>query len=181
MWKKANYKQKLWMLAGAGLLVLVLCYRLSIANTVEQYRLYRANTTLSGNAGAEGLSIKNLEARERMLNGIMERYLLDTLNQQANLLNIVGRHCREQNLKLKEYKPYPVSGADSIETFTRMLTVEGRFIDCLKLVHALETKYKAGRVASVYFKSFSGANEQNTFLHCTIYVQNLIPDMYAKN
>ncbi len=67
-----------------------------------------------------------------------------------------------------------------MRVLTRYVNVEGSYIGCLKLVYELETRWKAGRVSAVQFKSYTDVNKGETHLNCIIYIQNLVTKSYEK-
>lgn len=181
MLKRYTYKQKLKVLATSAVVLLLICYQFSISKAVNEYRIYKEQkqaATLQNNAKT---SLQLLESKNRMLDRVLEQFVLDTLDESKNLLGIVSNYCDQHNLELKEYKPNPVKESDSLRILTRDITLEGEFSDCLHLVYELETKFKAGRVSSVLFKSYENANSSETYLNCTMHIQNIISSLYEKH
>jgi hypothetical protein len=174
MWAKLSYRQKFRLLGVAAVLLLVICYQLSFSKTIQEYRAYQDYRQAEALLQAGNPAGSALEEKEKKLSSLLDQYILDTLDNSRNLLGIVSRYCESHDLLLKEYKPAPFIATDTLGILTRPLTVEGRFIDCLQLIHALETNYKAGKVCSVLFKSTVAANTGQTTLSCTLYIQNLI-------
>lgn len=181
MWKKLPYRQKIKILGIAGVLLLVICYKFSISRTIDEYKVYKENKQLSQQTTDAGTPSRvMLEEKEKQLNRLLEQFSLDTLDNSKNLLSLVGNYCNSHNLTLKNYSPYPVSGTDTLQVLTRYINVEGAYVDCLKLVYELETRWKAGRVSSVLFKSYTDVNKAETHLSCMIYIQNLVTSLYEK-
>lgn len=180
MWAKLPYRQKIKVLGVAAVLLLIICYKFSISRTVAEYRLYRENRQSTMQLSATGPSTQSLEDKEKNLSGLLDQFVLDTLNNSKNLLSIVGNYCNNHKLILKEYLPYAGSPADSFPVLTRHVVIEGAYVDCLRLVYELETRYRSGKVSSVLFKSFTDVNTDKTHLYCTIFIQNLITALYEK-
>jgi hypothetical protein len=180
MWEKLSYRNKIKLLGAAAVLALIICYKLSIARTIDEYRTYKENKQAVVQQGTEGPSGMQLEQKEKQLNAQLEQFILDTLDNSKNLLSIVGNYCNSHDLILKDYVPYPVAQTDTLQVLTRYVNVEGGYVDCLKLVYELETKWKAGRVSAVQFKSYTDVNKSETHLNCMIYIQNLVTKLYEK-
>lgn len=180
MWEKLSYRNKIKLLGAVAVLALIICYKLSIARTIDEYLTYSANKQAMVQPGSEAPSGMLLEQKEKQLNAQLEQFVLDTLDNSKNLLSIVGNYCNSHNLVLKDFVPYPVSKTDTLQVLTRYVNVEGAYIDCLKLVYELETRWKAGRVSGVQFKSYTDVNKSETHLNCMIYIQNLITTLYEK-
>jgi hypothetical protein len=174
MFKALSYKQKLKALGFAVIPVLFLCYELSIKRTVQECEKYRQASGSADRVGSAS-SIAELYGRQAKVEGLFNRYMLDTLAFEKNLLSIASNYCRDNALTLKEYRTVSLATSDSIQVLTRVLTVEGHFIPDMKLVYDLETKRLAGRISSVVFQSVVDHQDKSTRLNCTLYVQNLIP------
>jgi len=174
--KGATSKQKLKWLGIAFLPLLFLCYKLALARTVSEYALYRANkeaiSQLDTSTG-EGIS---MEARRRQLDGLSALYFLDTSRYTSNLLEIVTEFCHDNNLKLKDYRPLGMPAVQPVRVLTRIVTVSGEFLPCLRLVYALEMQFRAGKVRSVAYQSFTDPATKEPALDCTIYIQNILAD-----
>jgi len=175
MLKNLTYRQKLkWLGAGAVILVLI-CYQFSFSKTIKEYKTYKQYKSVSSNTLNDEAELNLLQSKNRMLDGILNKFLLDTLDETKSLLAVAGNFCNANNLQLKEYKPFPAIQADSIRTVVRSITVQGSFINCLRLLYHLETQSDIGRISSVNFKSFSAAGNSAMLLNCTVFIQNLIP------
>src|ERR1700750_3309062 len=123
---------------------------------------------------ASGKSLQNLYTKEQMLTTLFNQFQLDTLHADKNLLVQITAYCKENNLRLKEYKPFSRSKNDSLEILTRIVTIEGGFIPCLQILYQLETTGKSGRLSSADFKSYVDPQDKKTKMDCTMYIQNLI-------
>jgi len=175
------YKQKLKMLGVASIVLLMICFRFSISATIAEYRQYQEHTADRNGENNSTYSLQLLESKENFLTNKLSRFVLDTVDNAKNLLAITGDYCNQKNVILKEYKPELITFKDSLKVFTRNITVEGSFLDCLELVRTLEQKYNTGRVSSVLFKSYEDPASSKTFLTCTILIQNLIISDNEKN
>ena len=175
MFRNLTYRQKLKYLGIGAILILFVSYQLSISKTIQQYKTYKQYNTASLTNNADETSLYLLQTKNKTLDEILNSFILDTLDQSKNLLGVVSEFCAANNLKVKEYKPHIPIQSDSIMTVTRSATVEGSFLNCLRLLHFLETQSSVGRVGSVLFKSYTNPGNNKTFLNCTIFIQNLIP------
>jgi hypothetical protein len=175
MFNRLSYKQKLNGLGVLSLLALVLCYRLSISRTIEEYQKYSKETSALAGQAPDATSLADLQGREQRVGGIFMQYTLDTLQPEKNLLSVVSNYCKLHNLQLKEYKPYSTARNDSIPVLTRTVTVGGPFVPCLRLLYDLERSGQVGRVSSADFRGYTDLQTKKTKMDCTLYIQNLIP------
>jgi hypothetical protein len=177
MLRKLTYKQKLRLTGVAALVAVLLCYKLAVSNTITEYQHYK----LAAKPGSEetgGMESSGIRARQQQVDFLFSQFSLDTLTAARNLLKFAGDYCQENDLTLKEYRPWRLSKKDSIEVLTRVITVEGNFRQCVEFLHTLEIKKKTGRAVSVDFKSFVEPQDKKLHLNCTIYIQNLIAGKY---
>jgi hypothetical protein len=181
MFAAIGYKKKLQLLGISIVPVLVLCYQLSVKKTVEEYEKYQqvaGQTEQAGQMGQPGqrmASMSALASRQARVEGLYNRFVLDTFAADRNLLAIASNYCRSNDLTLKEYRTISVARIDSLQVLTRVVTVEGRFIPGLKMIYELEAKRNAGRVSCAVFGTVVDHQDKSTRLDCTLYVQNLIP------
>jgi hypothetical protein len=168
-------------MAIAAILSLIVCYQFSISKTISERQRYIQQKNIAGSKNNNRISLQMAESKSRMLDNVLNEFVLDTLNESKNLLSIIGDYCGQHDLELKEYRPKPISQNDSIKIWTRVVTVEGNFDSCLQFIYSLETKYKAGRVSSVLYKSYQDLATSRPYLICTIYIQNIIPSQYEKS
>jgi hypothetical protein len=182
MFAHRTYKQKLKWLGAGAVLILILCYALAIQKTIREYSRYEKYDEAAGQAatpgmsGMSGMSVQEWRSREEQVGRLYTRYVLDTMQSDRNLLSVASNYCKGNNLQLKEYKPVNFSMTDSTQVLTRVVTVEGGYIACLKFLFTLETGKNAGRVSAAEFRSFMDTQDKKTKLDCSVYIQNLIPD-----
>ncbi len=181
MLRNISYKQKLKWLGIAFLLFMVICYEFSINKTVQEYRIYKINHIQTEESNESFTSLGALKARDEMLTKVFSKFQLDTLQSEKNLLLVTSLYCNENNLILKEYRPYSQSKKDSINMLTRIVTIEGPFITCIRLIRSLETNENVGKVSSVDFKSFKDPQDKKIKLNCTLFIQNTITNFDQKN
>lgn len=169
-----THKKKLKLLGVATPLVLLLCYRLGISKTIDQYHAYQENNASELEYKASVSESRKLQAKQQTLDAFFSAYRLDTLSSARNLLTIVTNFCNEHQLRLREYKPVKTSAEGSLVVLTRSVTVEGAFTECVQLVYALERKYQAGRVCAVSYAAYTDAQSKQQKLSCTLFIQNII-------
>ncbi|HEY1872066.1 MAG TPA: hypothetical protein VGG71_13475 [Chitinophagaceae bacterium] len=181
MFTSISYDKKLKILGLVSLLSIFLCYRYAIKETMAQYKDFNNyKKVLELNVPATS-STEKLVAREKQMEMLFSRFELDTLQPYKNLLFTSGIFCGNNHLKLKEYRLFHFSECDSIRLLTRIVSIEGEFAGCLKMIYQLETLEIVGRVSSVEFKSYLDPQDKKTKLTCTLYVQNLISYSHENN
>jgi len=174
MFKNLTYQQRLRYSGIAAILILTLCYQFSFSKTIFEYNSYRENQKNSSASFSDLNSIQLLKSKNNYLDGILSRFILDTIDKSRDLLAVTSNYCSENDLLLKEYRPGHPSQKDSLRMVTQSITVAGGFIECLKFVNFLETKSETGRIGSVQFKMNSSPGKPASELECTLFIQNII-------
>jgi len=170
---RLTYQQKFKILIGLTFPILFICYKAAFANTVTVYKKYHELKATSLQINDANMNFLQLQVKQEQLEAFLNAYRLDSTNTK-DLLGIVSEYCSDNQLVLKEFKPLGQFPYDSIPILTRTFTVDGRFINCLKLVHHLENQIEPGRISSVHFKTVGSPEQQETKLNCTLFIQNLI-------
>jgi hypothetical protein len=168
-----NYRKRLRLLAIASIVIVFLCYRFSIHNTIEEYSKY-SEMIGKKNESESSTSPEVLKTKEERINSIYNQFILDTLAADKNLLAISSDYCKKNNLVLKEYQVFNIFDEDSVKMLTMKVTVEGGFVKCLKLIYNLEHTTRPGHLSSVEFRTTTNITDKSLRLECTIYIQNLI-------
>jgi hypothetical protein len=174
MFKLIPYKKKLSLLYIALGIILIVSCRLNFQKTIEKLSLYQTLEKESLDSVNSSDSAQNLERTDKYLNELFRKYHLDSIENHRNILSVVSEACADSGLQLKEYRPYSICKVDSIQVLTRLVTVEGTFVSCLRLLYKLEKIDSLGRICSVTYKKYTDAQTKKEKLDCTLFVQNLI-------
>jgi len=174
MFNNLTYKQKLKGLGIFAVIMIFICFRLAFSATLNEYKLYKTQKENLTFQNSSPLNAKTISTKDKYISLTLDNYLLDTLDNTKNLLGIVSAYCDKNKIALKEYKPVGKKDYDSLHILTRLVTVEGAFIDCLRLNYQLETQNNCGRIGSVLYKSYINPKDKSTYLNCSIYLQNII-------
>lgn len=169
-----SYKQKTRILIPVALISVLICYKLAISRTIEQYRIYRE----ARGSGTEGVytssDIRQIKENDMRLNSQIDQFLLDSTDTQKNMLSISSNWMTAHDLELKQYHPPAYTYLDSFPVVTQSIRFTGGYIDCVKFIHALETVYKPGKLSTVLFKTETNMQTKKQSLMCTLFIQNII-------
>lgn len=160
------------ILGIAFLLMLYLCYKLAFQKTVEQY-----NQLTILRRDLERVSQKSSVPAERFkdINQRFENYKADSIGNDTKLLGFVSSYCDNNELTLVEYRPLGKRVVFKSTVSTKMIVVEGSFIECLRIVMQLEKASNIGRVSSLEFKVVKNSQiKVGMTLHCFILVENIL-------
>ncbi len=145
-------KNKNILLVIGFVIILVLCYKLAISNTLAlkiQHNTLKQQDLLFKNAPKQ-LSL--LKQKQNHYNGLLKKYQLDGSSLQNNLLKTINTYANANNLKVVSFlEPHAIKNEDLVIK-TYQFTVEGNYNAILKLVHKLEQDTKFGEIKNLHFE-----------------------------
>ncbi len=182
MKKKLTYKQRLlYTLVGAFLFSFVI-YNMAIADSIElafKNSEFREQIAKSQNAPEQiKILTKKIKQIEQLV-GTNKDYSSVDIHQE--LLESVTGYVQKNNLVLKDFPQPYLTTANGYVTKTAQLTVEGGFINLLKLIYFLENNYTVGKVVAVDFKTSKELRTRKRKLNTTIYIQNVKTETHEEN
>lgn len=181
MKKKITYQQKLlYVLIGSGFFAILL-YQMAISDTVN---LMSENSSLkeqiSKNQDAPE-QIKTIKKKLKKIEQLVGNNVYENVDTHQKLLQLVTEHVQKNNLILKDFpQPYLTTDKGYV-TKTAQSTIEGGFVDLLKLVYFLENNYKVGKVVAVDFKTTKQLKTRRRQLNAVIYLQNVKAEKNENN
>jgi len=98
---------------------------------------------------------------------------IDQLNFEELIIEHVSNYCKENNLVLKEYPGVHKYHQQDYMTETCKITVEGNFIQLLRLAYSIEQHFTFGKVSSLNFYTGKNYRTKKLELLAEIYVQNI--------
>lgn len=163
------------MLCG-GLVVLLVCaFYMSFSQTLASYTEFK--TLEEKNKSIKSLT-RDLQHWQSLNHQIDQSFGgQDVLSGfQEALLGSVGLFCEKHNLVFTEYlEPFEgVDGGYRVETI--VIRVQGDFKSLLKLLHYLQTSFKAGKVSSAEFLKERNFKKNKDELYLKMYVQKVRKD-----
>ncbi len=155
------------------LLVLLLCYRFAISNTVavkNEYITLQAEQRLFENA-PEQLAL--LVKKQKHYDSILNKMNLGNTAMENNLLRIINLEVEEQGLKLLDFNEPHISSVASNQLNTYDFTLEGNFTGILRTIYAIEQKSSFGEVVYLNFQKKRNYRTNKYFLTARIFIQNI--------
>jgi hypothetical protein len=170
---QVSYKQRNFYLLGGIFLFFIVSYFTAIQKTII---VYQKNNDIirhieQGKHTAGTLDVS--EKRMKDLNNCLQIYSLDSLKNQQFVMSEVSNLCRNFEVTLKNFPAAIISDENDFSIETNIIETEGNFSNQLRLLHALETKVKIGRISSVTYKSYVDNKRKKTVLSLIIYLQNI--------
>lgn len=166
-----TFKQKnKYLLIGAfcaGLLI----YFFAINKTIQlRQQVKTIETELEQAVNSTG----QMEALQRKVNTMdskLKRYISDSDQNQEHVLDLISHFCSSHQLYLKDFPHANTFTQNDIELETIQFTVEGRYVNLLKLVYYLEQEARTGRITGVKFYSETNYRTMKKQVLATIFLQ----------
>lgn len=177
-WSTLPYKKKILLLRAASVLVVLLVYFYGISPTIKEFNAYKENSRKV--IALQANPYMKISGELRKVKQVLDNISSDSSAIVLNSLNYLTQYCKDNQLKLAEYKPLAPLLHQALAVTTRKVTVEGGFIPLVRLLYDLETQQHYGMLSSVYFKTTEDLNNQKITLNCTFYLQNLINIYHEK-
>lgn len=92
---------------------------------------------------------------------------------QQGMLSEVSRFCKDKDLQIVEFPAPIVASEEGLRFETLDLTVEGDYVDMVRLVHRLEFEAQLGRLISAEFKKVKKRSSKKEVLQLTLLIQNI--------
>lgn len=169
--KKLSYKNKFRLLIAGLVFALILVYKMSIAKTVECYKTTRDLEVKLASADQLPSEIGTLERKLKDLIVVKKTENIE-VRQQA-LLNQVTSFCNNNQLLLRNFSASKEGNASGHQLFTQDFTVDGSFVNSLRLIHLMEKKNDYGNIKSVSFQLKKDLKLNEEYLYATVYLQTL--------
>ncbi|NRR91382.1 hypothetical protein HSX10_07380 [Winogradskyella undariae] len=134
------------------ILALVICYQLAIIKTLEQKEQYNAmskEAVLFKNAPKQ---LSFLKQKEVYYDSLLTKYQLDGSSIQNNLLKVINRFTRDNNIKVINFLEPHVIENDDLVIKTYEFVLEGDYNSINKLIYQLEQQTKFGEIINLHFE-----------------------------
>jgi len=166
-------KNKNIFLLIAVIVILFLCYKFSISNTIAIRKEY-----------------KNLIKQESIFNDIPKQLslyankeiyydsILNTMNigdtsLENNILRLLNVEAKKGNFKIIDFNnPHVYQTQDN--TFnTYNFTLQGNYTSLLKAIYTIEKKNSFGEIIHLNFQKKKNYSTRKNFLNATVFIQNI--------
>ena len=167
-----NKKRQILIVLGF-ILILVICYKLAIARTLD----YRANYK---NLQKEAILFENtpkqlsvLRQKETYLDSILKTYRLGDTSIQNSLLTTINTMADTTGVKVVSFnEPHLVQqGELSVKTYG--FTLEGNYVDIVNIIYELEQKHRFGEIINLHFDKLKDYRRNKDYLQATVLLKSL--------
>ena len=167
---KPNRKNLILLFALA--LMLFICYKLAIENTIEQKNLYNKLITESKVFREGPNKMIQLRQREKYLDSLLTTYQISGLSLQNNLLTELTEYGNEHNLMVIDFlEPHKVR-LNALDVHTYSFVLKGDYNAIMNLVHHLEQNTKFGEVCNLQFEKKKDHRKGLFYLEARVLVKS---------
>lgn len=172
MFQNLNYQRKFQLLILFSVALGIAVYQLALSKTIN---LYHQNSLLNIQLADAENAPDRLEVLKKSLyhlDQITKNNHPDSIqNNHDLLLSSVSEYCKEKGLILKNFPETSIYKLGDYEVETNSFTVQGGFLNLLKLIYKLEQEVRVGNISSVMFQSAKDSENQKLILTATVYLQ----------
>ena len=145
-------KYKNLVLLVGFVLVLTLCYKLAIKNTLELKKKHTQLASENVLILKAPQQLKVLKQKTVYYDSLLEQYKLDKFSIQNNLLKVINEYATNNQLKVVDFiEPHLIITNDLIMN-TYDFTLEGSYNSINQLIFLLEQETRFGEIVSLSFE-----------------------------
>ena len=159
MQKLLNIKRE-YLLIGASLLVLLLCYKLAFKPTIEAWQLHHRLSKQLVQASDLSYQPGYLERKNRNLNRLLDLFKADTISFRSNMLSRITIVAQGQDVKLIEV-PTPDVSYHAAGFILEKLSFQGDYFTLVKTLNKLQQTSGIGQIRSVNIRSVKSHSSNN--------------------
>jgi len=165
-------KTKNILLVVGFMITLVICYRLAVAKTIEQHKLYsqlKQEQTLFDNMPKQ---LAQLNHKKKFYDSILDVYQIKGSSVQNNLIQTINVFSKEKGVKIVDFGEPHLQQKDDILIKTYQFILEGDFQSLNGLIYQLEQKTKFGEIINVHFEKKKDLRTGKQFLQATVLLKS---------
>lgn len=147
--KLRSYKIRFYLLIGAIPILIVLCWKLAVSQTVESYRnLDQLRISINQYSDPD----RTLEVLYNELAIIQENVEADPEKVDEHLMDAVSKNIKRFRIRLEEFPETHSFNSNSFKVQTFRLRFSGRYSDLLRFIHFAEYEINSCQIVSVGFQ-----------------------------
>lgn len=165
-------KQKNIIYVVAFIVVLIMCYKLAISNTLElknTYQELKAEETIFESLPKE---MNNLKQKKVYYDSILKKYSLHESSFQNNLLATLNEFAEKNNVKIVDFLAPHIFKYENYTDFSYQFKLQGNYNDMLRLIYEIETQYRFGEIAHLSFEKKKDFKRNKNFLEASVILKN---------
>ncbi len=166
-------KTKNNILIGIILIVLFLCYKFSISNTIAIKKEYNKLVKQEIIFKDIPKQLSLYSNKEIYYDSILKTMNLGDTSIENNLLRILNTEAKTTTFKIIDFnKPHTYRTEDNVYN-TYNFTLQGEFNSLLKTVYKIEQSNTFGEIIHLNFQKKKNYNTRKNFLTATMFIQNI--------
>ena len=166
-------KKKIQLLIGGILLLLFVCYKLALQNTLDVKGEYNRLIASTESLKDTPKRLSLLHQKENYFDSILNQMDLGDTSMQNNLLRVLNEEGEKNNLKVIDFNQPHVFSSDGNELYTYSFVLNGNYNNILKTIYTLEQLGNFGDVVHVNFEKKKNYRTQRNSLTAKVLIQQL--------
>jgi len=155
------------------IVVLFLCYKFAISNTLELRREYKRLADQEKLANTDSKQLPILLRKNMHYDSILNKMNLGNTSVENNLLRIINLHAEKEGVKVMDFNEPHIATGDNNTLSTIEFFLEGGFSQQLKIIYAIEQKNSFGDIIHVNFQKKRNYSKKRTQLTSRILIQQV--------
>jgi hypothetical protein len=172
MLKKLNYKNKIIVLGLAALVLFYLIFKLAVSETIGLHSKLSDLETKMATIENAPKEIESIQAKLNNFASILGKSI-DTTYRNEPFLEFLSVVCKENNTTLADYIAPHVFNQGDFFIETRTAVIEGKFINLVSTLFAIEKKYMRGKTTSACYQVKEDFRTKQRRLYLTVMIQSI--------
>lgn len=165
-------KIKIVIFIFISLLIIIVCYKLSLKKTIVLYNEYVVATRQNSQPDRLFTEITNLERQLSSLEGTILKSN-SNFNPRNQIMNHVSSFCEKNDIRFKEMAAPLIYNDENFSVETNVVKIEGTYKDLLLLSHNMEKEFSLGKIVSINFFVEINRKSKTKELIGEIIIQNI--------
>jgi hypothetical protein len=171
---KKKFKLIFFLSVSGIFIFILLIWKMSLSKTVKEIQKnFQLKNILDSNTRYPEKKMV-LKQRIKTLSDLTNSKFLNSNDYDQRMIKIVDKYCLDNNLIIRKIPERTISVQDNISIITSVFSIEGDFVDLVKLIYMLEQKEKLGRVTSANLTKKTEPKTKTSYLIADIFLQNII-------
>nr|WP_299338474.1 hypothetical protein [Allomuricauda sp.] len=166
---KTSDKIKIYSVVFA--LLAFMCYRFGVSRTLEVRKAYFELEKEEQQIANLDSEIHSLSRREIQLDSILTTLNLGSASGENRLLGFLSQQEEKNQVVVTDFNPAHSVQLSNGDLITYDISLQGDFVEVLKTLYELETKFGLGRISHVHFRKIKERRTKKTKLESTIYLE----------
>jgi len=166
-------KKRFYILIGGVVLLIILSYKFTISKTFALRKEYRSAKIDKGISMNVSKKLQVLHLKQSHYDSILSQFNLRETSMENNLLRSINTQSELLNVRLREFNSPHVVEDKSSRFSTYHFTLEGSFVNILRLLYEMEKDGVYGEITHLEFIKQKDFRSKKTLLTAKVFIQTI--------